>query len=213
MKFKLSQIDELLLPDHHYLNRDDECFFLGEYTARQGFRFSDTNQLIYNLKKGVERKPLGDYRYKLEAINQVAEYIASISNISEWTVIPVPPSKSKDDPLYDDRLVKILEVAKSINPKVDYRELVTQAGSYRASHLADGNRQKPEDLALRYRIDDALIGGLRNIIIFDDVLTAGSHFAAMKNFISDNVPDKRVVGLFVARTTRGSDNPFEDDDL
>jgi hypothetical protein len=183
MKFNWSQIDELLLPDHYYLTRDDECFFLGEYTARQGANYSDTNQLIINLKKGVDRKGRAEYRYKLSAINEVARYLSEEINAKKWTLVPVPPSKSKDDPMYDDRLVQILAKAKKLNNDIDYRELVVQVGSYQASHLSSGNRPRPDELASRYQIDQSLMDGIRDVIIFDDVLTAGSHFSAMKEFI------------------------------
>ena len=43
---QLTQIDELMLPDHVYLDDEDTCYFLGEYTARQGYGYSTTNQLI-----------------------------------------------------------------------------------------------------------------------------------------------------------------------
>jgi len=39
---------------------------------------------------------------------------------------------------------------------------------------------------------------------FDDVLTAGSHFKAMKNLLLQHIPDACILGLFVARTTRGA---------
>ena len=32
---RLTTIDELIRPDHHYLGADDTCVFLGEYTARK----------------------------------------------------------------------------------------------------------------------------------------------------------------------------------
>ena len=32
------------------------CFFLGEYTTGGGYQFSPTNQLIWNLKKSVDRR-------------------------------------------------------------------------------------------------------------------------------------------------------------
>ena len=34
---RLSKVDDLTRPDHWYLTEDDHCFFIGEYTARQGF--------------------------------------------------------------------------------------------------------------------------------------------------------------------------------
>ena len=51
---RLTKIDDLARPDHFYLTADDECYFLGEYTARKGFAFSPTNQLILNFKKSMD---------------------------------------------------------------------------------------------------------------------------------------------------------------
>lgn len=38
------------------------------------------------------------------------------------------------------------------------------------------------------------------IIIFDDVLTMGSHFKAIKLLLQDAYPHKKVCGLFIARS-------------
>ena len=48
---RLTEIDDLARPDHWYLTPEDDCYFLGEYTARKGFVFSATNQLVLNFKK------------------------------------------------------------------------------------------------------------------------------------------------------------------
>ena len=45
---RLTKIDDLALPDHYYLTAEDDCYFLGEYTARKGYAFSPTNQLVLN---------------------------------------------------------------------------------------------------------------------------------------------------------------------
>ena len=37
---RLTKIDDLTRPDHSYLTAADDCYFLGEYTARKGFAFS-----------------------------------------------------------------------------------------------------------------------------------------------------------------------------
>jgi hypothetical protein len=50
---RLTEIDDLTRPDHFYLMADDACYFLGEYTARKGFAFSPTNQLVLNFKKSL----------------------------------------------------------------------------------------------------------------------------------------------------------------
>lgn len=53
MTFRLTRIDELIREQHYHLEDGDLCYFFGEYTARQGAAYSETNQLIMNLKKGM----------------------------------------------------------------------------------------------------------------------------------------------------------------
>ena len=68
----LTEVDPLTRPDHSYLTGDDECFFLREYTARKGFAHSDTNNLVINLKKPMDRKGRTEWRYKGIAIRNAA---------------------------------------------------------------------------------------------------------------------------------------------
>src|SRR5262249_32681191 len=107
----LTLIDDLTRPDHSYLTSNDSCAFIGEYTARGGFSFSETNDLISNLKKSVDRRLLAEWRYKELAIQKVARTLKAIFS-SQWldrtTFVPIPPSKIKTHHLYDDRLVRIL---------------------------------------------------------------------------------------------------------
>jgi hypothetical protein len=108
---RLTKIDELARPDHYYLTPADDCYFLGEYTARKGFAFSATNQLILNFKKSMDKRGTAQWRYKDRAIGEAAAaFRAALTG--EWldiaTLIPIPPSKAKTDPLYDDRLVRML---------------------------------------------------------------------------------------------------------
>ena len=56
---RLSKIDDLMRCDHVYLDDSDQCYFLGEYTARMGFAYSATNNLILNFKKSVDRRGRG----------------------------------------------------------------------------------------------------------------------------------------------------------
>ncbi len=207
MTFRLTRIDELIRDQHYHLEDGDLCYFFGEYTARQGAAYSETNQLIMNLKKGNERRGLPDYRYKGIAIERVARMITStIGNLHEYTFVPVPPSKCQTDAAYDDRMTAILRIAQTLKPVMDYRELVLQNASTVASHASTANRPTPEEIMANYRLDENLQAGCRdNIVIFDDVLTAGSHFKAMKRFLQQSFPEASVLGLFVARTTRDAD--------
>ncbi|HGE2385923.1 TPA: hypothetical protein ACN6YO_003727 [Klebsiella oxytoca] len=207
MTFRLTQIDELIRGQHYHLDAGDLCYFFGEYTARQHAAYSETNQLIMNLKKGNERRGLQDYHYKGVAINRVAQMITStIGNISDYTFVPVPPSKCRTDAAYDDRMTAILRTAHAMNSSLDFRELVLQNQSTIASHASTASRPTPDEIMVNYRLDASLLAGIRgNIVIFDDVLTAGSHFKAMKQFLRQHLPEASILGLFVARTAREAD--------
>jgi hypothetical protein len=55
---RLTKIDALTLPDHSYLTATDNCYFLGEYTARKGYAFSATNGVVLNFKKPMTKRRL-----------------------------------------------------------------------------------------------------------------------------------------------------------
>jgi hypothetical protein len=51
-----------------------------------------------------------------------------------------------------------------------------------------------------YKIDESLaVPPPRQIGVFDDVLTAGTHFRAMKAILERRFPETRITGIFVAR--------------
>ncbi|WP_419600284.1 hypothetical protein [Thiolapillus sp.] len=198
---RLTKIDDLTRPDHYHLTVDDTCYYIGEYTAREGYAFSATNQLIYNLKKSVLVRGQVQWEYKEQAIKQAASALRDALNndaLNAVTFVPIPPSKSKSDPLYDDRLYRVLHTIRP-NPTLDIRELILQKNSMEAVHLNE-KRLSPDDLKECYEIDENLIEPLpNNIILFDDVITTGSHFKAAKNILCEIFPNANILGLFLAR--------------
>lgn len=204
---RLSKVDPLTFGDHYHLSAGDVCFYYGDYTARKNYSFSDTNQLISNLKKPVNRRGLGDYRYKGIAIEQVARAIIKHVRVGDVTFVPVPPSKAKSDPEYDGRMVQVLARAQALDPAVDFREMVVQSHSTVAGHIAE-SRPKPSDLEANYTVDMAACRApVRGcIMVFDDVLTTGAHFVAMRNCIRKVYPQHEVYGLFVARRVPEADD-------
>lgn len=208
----MMKIDELIRDDHFYLNENDHCFYMGEYTPRKGATYSKTNQLILNFKKSLEKKGRPEYAYKGRAIEQIAGLIRSQKfDLDKVTFIPVPPSKNKNDPLYDDRLIRVLEsYNKSAGGMVDYREIITQTESTEAFHDAE-QRPKPDDLMDIYRVDVGKCKDVKeSIIIFDDMITSGCHFRACKDLLAPIFPGKEIFGVFVAR--RLVISPFENID-
>ena len=197
----LTEIDDLTRPDHSWLSNADQCLFLGEYTARKGYNFSATNHLILNFKKGVDRRGRPEWRYKERAIAEVGEGFGAAIN-PDWlataTLVPMPPSRAKSDPLYDDRVARMLHAIPCTHP-LDIRELLVQAQTMNAAHDADV-RPTPDTIAAGYSIDEAIAGPTPTIIgIFDDVLTTGAHFVAARRTLSKRFPGVKVLGLFIAR--------------
>ena len=199
---RLTKVDELTLEDHSFLQPDDDCYFLGEYTARAGYTFSATNNLVLNFKKSMDRCGTPEWRYKAQAIQQAAvAFRAALQDaaLDSWTFVPIPPSKAKGDPLYDDRLTRMLHKLR-LQPPVDVRELIWQTESTEAVHDSDA-RPSPDEIELRYTIDEAC--ALRptiQIALVDDVLTTGAHFRAAKSILVRRFPDTKVIGLFIARS-------------
>lgn len=207
MASRLQKVDELTRRDHSYLEDGDHCYFFGEYTAGAGHAYSETNQLIHNLKKSIDRRGTAQWRYKGIAIAQAAQLLrGAIKPEARVTFVPIPPSKVKDDPLYDDRLIQILHATCEGRP-AECRELLLQRQSVTAAHLSDV-RPTPDDVAANYRIDEALAEPAPDtIFLLDDVLTTGCHFKAAERIILERFPRANIVGLFIARRVPKSVDP------
>jgi len=196
---RVLKIDALTLPDHHYLDAQDICYYAGEYTAGEGHAYSETNQLILNFKKSVDKRGTAQWQYKERAILQAATiFRAAIKADAEITFVPIPPSKAKSDPLYDDRMLQLLQ-AVCQGRHTDIRELVVQRESAAAAHLSD-TRPTPDELVANYQLDESLAEPApQTIFVVDDVLTTGCHFKAVKQVLEQRFPEARIVGLFLAR--------------
>lgn len=212
---RLTKIDELLSQDHYYLTNEDTCYFFGEYTAGEGHSFSNTNQLIFNFKKRLDTRQTPQWQHKERAISTVGAMIRTAilpNQIGRVTFVPIPPSKARTDPMYDDRMVRALRAALAHIPGGgDIRELVLQNDSTDPVHMQDCRRPSPQQLILNYRIDETILEPAPTIIfIVDDVLTTGSHFKAVDQMLKNSFPNVRTAGMFIARRVPKS---VEFDDL
>jgi hypothetical protein len=197
----LTEIDDLTRPDHYHLNAGDACLFLGEYTARKGFSFSATNQLVLNFKKSVDRRGRPEWQHKERAIRETGQAFAGAIQaawLASATLVPIPPSKQKNDPLYDDRMQRMLLAVPAAQP-LDIRELLIQQQTMEAAHDAD-IRPGPDQIAAHYQIDAKLCEPApRTIALFDDVITTGAHFVAARRVLQARFPQARIFGFFIAR--------------
>ena len=205
---RFTEIDELTRPDHYWLTDDDRCYFLGEYTARQGYAYSPTNQLIWNFKKTPDRRGRPEWRYKEQSIRQAAAAFRQAlgDDPPPLVFVPVPPSKVRGDPLHDDRVTRMLRAIWS-DQAPDVREMIVQSESTDAAHESS-QRPTPPEIEARYQVDDTLaIPEPESVAIVDDVLTTGAHFRAASSLLAARFPGVQIVGLFLARRVPDADPP------
>ena len=197
----LLKIDCSTINSHRELTADDHCLYWTDYTSGESYSYSTTNQLIFNLKKGKNLEGTEQYNYKNQAIQNCASFFMGF-DWSPFSIIPIPPSKGRNDPLYDDRLLKILNAANAmLKPefRFDCQDIIIQNDSYEASHNIS-NRPDSNEIMKRYTVLDIKSHQLKNtIFLFDDMLTHGSHFKAAQSLLSKEFPDKEIYGLFIAR--------------
>lgn len=199
---RLTRIDELTRGDHNHLRPEDECLFFGEYSARKGWAHSATNQLILNFKIPMQHRGTSRWPHKQRAIQTVSKLFSTAigTRFSELTLVPVPPSKLRTDPGYDDRMMDMLRGLKAPSGgTVDLREMVVQTEPMSAAHES-ASRPPPEEWEKVYAIDERLSGpDPAWIAIMDDLLVTGCRFRAMSNIMKRRFPSARITGLFIAR--------------
>jgi hypothetical protein len=221
MPTRLREVGDLERSDHFHLPADARCYFWGEYTpynltGGQRWEYSSTNRLIANFKKKKEREGLPEWRYKLIAIQQVAEQFSKFWNWAELhqrkvALIPIPPSKARTDPLYDPRMEQMLaQLAAQVRLPLDSRACLSFSGVHAASHATEA-RPTPDELYDELQFD-AVIGRPDlpppMIFLFDDMLTSGAHYRAVTRKLGEVFPGVPVIGNFIAR--RIVPNPFDD---
>lgn len=201
---RIVAIDELTRNDHYYLDREDQCFYLGEYTAERGFNHSATNQAILNLK--IEpSKPKNRLYYKSAAIADFSREMNKLigSTFAMHTFVPMPPSKTLSHPDYDDRLIQVLTRA-THGIKADIRPLLLETADREAAHKTPGKKRSPDNF--NFSIDETYAAPApTSIIIFDDVLNTGASFCAAKRQLHERFPTVEIMGLFLARCVHEAD--------
>jgi hypothetical protein len=184
-----------------YIRHEDEAYYAREYIAKGGFKASEANRLILNLKKTVDRRGQKDWYYKEQSIKQFARELASL--LGENTVVAtIPTSKCKTDPQYDSRLEDVLIAAKRLRPSLCVEQPIEITETLTAAH-AGGSRRPDEFYShLQWK---GFSQTRDHVVLIDDVLTTGSHFQACKRLLLERVPGIRVIGVFWAKTVWPSD--------
>lgn len=210
MTLSLKTLDTSSIGDHSKIDVEDNIFYLEDYEAKGTFQGSNGNNIILNLKKSMDRKGTSEWIHKERAIREIADVIADVMNEGAERVekvywIPVPPSKNKTDPLFDDRVYRILVLAHGLSG--NHKHIVADVFQQTLSRDAFSTKKiarSIEDLTANYVMGDIPKYNPKTdaIVIFDDVLTTGCHFKAIEGMIRDKYDDPDITGIFVARVAR-----------
>ncbi|MDR3446024.1 hypothetical protein [Dyella sp.] len=198
-----------------FLTATDVCYHYGEYASDgRGYKASETNQWISNLKKKPSA-PSGQLHYKAKAIEYWAQILRELmphANCQNLTYVPMPGSKPVGHPDYDPRLQDVLKRYALGSQGIDIRPVLRQATARSAQHES-GGRLTPDQLAQGMEVDTSqLTTPLRPlVIVFDDVLTMGATYKAAQSLLLPLPGVKVVRGVFLARTVWP--NPFAGVDL
>lgn len=166
----------LLSGDHAYLNPADDCFFIRTYECP----LAHDRDMILAFKNAEPKAVLW--------VASLLEKQLPDDWRTEFTFVPIPSSNG----LVPKHAVVALQSAGAL----DVRGIIQQEFPTRSSH--NGWRLPPQ--GHRYSLNEGLLfPDPKTVVLFDDVLTTGSHFRAAKETIQDRW-DVRVVGLFLCRT-------------
>jgi len=211
------KIDAVELSHRPWLCPDDECYYYMRYPhlADMGELpswSSPVRSRVYDLKK-TPTQLQSDPRlavHKRQAIDQFSHDLSvflrvSASQLSDasFALVPVPPSKSRSDPDYDDRLIQVCSRSCELNENIGAVSIdcLHTISSRSAGHFA-ATRPDPRAIKSNTLLDSGVLQSYETIILIDDLLTKGASFAACKQLIRDEYPNMRVIGLFWALAQR-----------
>lgn len=187
------------LKQRKFLHQDDKIFYLVDYESGSDFSTDTAAQFFTNLKKDPDRfRGQASWKYKAAAIKQAAAALRRVASFDfPVTYVPLPPSKAKDHPSHDDRVLQILRAA---NREWDVRELIVQAASRDAYHNAPGEQRNPLALMASWTLDESQLDEIApHVLLVDDVVTKGTHYRAAANLLHSKLPHLIIAGLFLAR--------------
>jgi len=205
---RLQWVDARQREDHRFLRLTDHCLYFGEFHRKCGWTGGEINELIADFKRtpseiaaSLRSRALRYFKHRAawrigRALTRQFGRAAVNSSI---TFVPMPGSKLAGDTDYCDRLSRTLHLAFA-ECSHDIRAVLRQKIATPADH-ASGRRLSYSALLDIVEIDPAQLSRpLRPLVVlFDDVLTSGKHFAVAQQRIREAVPGQAILGVFVAR--------------
>lgn len=192
------------------LPKDDLCLYYYEYIISCGYA-GEANNLVLNYKISPSklRENPKRQKYKDGAIATFAHLLAEEIKLIKFkniplcmqpynvALVPIPPSHCVTSQNYDDRNIKVCnQVAGQTG--IDVCCDIETTCSIGASHLG-GSRSVDQISQSMTRVASEC-EGKECILLIDDTLTTGAHYAAAKRLLkSTSHTQHTFIGLFLAR--------------
>ncbi|MBD1997310.1 hypothetical protein H6G00_11835 [Leptolyngbya sp. FACHB-541] len=175
------------------------------YTPGEGYSFSETNNLISNLKASPQQQQR--LRYKRLAMEKFAAEVIDLftdglKKTSSLVLVPMPPSKAKDHPDYDNRIEVVAQRVAEAFENIVCLPLLVTIESHEGYHTSGASREA-EDIYNSIAVDEEITGYYSEgstFVILDDILTSGAHYAAARRKLLERFSNTEVKGLFWAKS-------------
>lgn len=199
----LRLLDAARRAQHCFLEGADLCRYLWDYLP--GRATDRAQRWIRDLKCRPSQAAVWPLRamYKECAIVRAAQALrtaAPRSWVEQASWCPMPPSAGLGAADYDDRLLRLLQLAFA-GYDADIRPLIRQSQSLPADHC----RRRRVGFAALYglmSVDTAQLmkRALRaELVLFDDVLTTGKHFKCAQARLQERLEPMIISACFLAR--------------
>lgn len=208
-----SKIDRLELSCYPYLDQSDVCYYLLE-RSRGDWTKGEANRIVSNFQRDpilyADRPEV--LRYKNEAISYFANNVSAI--ISEkarpypLVIVPMATSRPKGHQCFDDRLQQVAARVCELRPNDVVVDDVLDVSS-EIPRAKTGGSRNPDAILPYITTRRPEHPEADSILLIDDVLTTGGHFAACKKAIQPLYPNARIYGIFLSRQQIGYEYGLE----
>ncbi len=202
-KHRWRQIDSTQQLAHCDKDFSRHLYYARILTVRRSYSYSETNQLIRNLKKSVDSNQ-AQLAYKEQAISKmVDECTELLSDVdvsrSEVVLIPVPSSKTIDDPLYDNRIERVTQGVEMRLKGFLSCSILQRTKTIEPQHQSQSKRDVNVQQSSMEVAEGVKNLANRRVILVDDVITSGATVQACCNLISEYVTADQIIGIFWAK--------------
>ncbi len=194
--YKWRQIDDLNRP--YFLNENDICIYAREHVDG-GYEASESNQMLFNYKKSLDRKGMPDWHYKVHSIGLFAAELNELNFPANSVLIPAPTSNPRNSEHFDSRIEDSILKLIEFHPNLIFQPILDIKQSFPSAHAGGGSR-KPFEIKKNILVSPFTIEPVpKRVFLIDDMITTGGHFRACKDILLEKYPDLQVIGIFWAK--------------